>query len=113
MERLEEAPLFVAATRPALFLGLPLGLAVIFMMAVALIMILIQNPFYEMILVPLWILARELVRYDYNAIRVVGLWGQTKARSFDAYHWGGASPAPFPIRRTRYARPRGIGDHAW
>lgn len=113
MEPLKESPLFVAATRPALVVGLPLGLAVAFLMVLALIMILIQNPFYELILVPLWLLARELVRYDYNAIRVVGLWGQTKARSFDAHHWGGASPAPFPVRRSRFARPRGIGEHAW
>jgi type IV secretory pathway VirB3-like protein len=34
-EELEAAPLFVAATRPAMVLGLPIGLAVLFMMAVA------------------------------------------------------------------------------
>ncbi len=110
MERLDEAPLFVAATRPALIMGLPLGLFVLFLMALALIMIFVQNPFYELGLVPLWFGARLLVRYDYNAVGVAALWLQTKARSFDAHHWGGASPAPFPIRQAKL--PRGIADAA-
>jgi hypothetical protein len=43
VEGLDEAPLFVAATRPALIMGLPLGLFVLFLMALALIMIFVQN----------------------------------------------------------------------
>jgi type IV secretory pathway VirB3-like protein len=50
------------------------------------------------------------VRYDYNAVGVVALWLKTKARSFDAHFWGGASPAPFPIRQGKL--PRGIADAA-
>jgi len=110
MERLDEVPLFVAATRPALIMGLPLGLFVLFLMAIALVMIFVQNPLYEIGLAPLWFGARVLVRYDYNAVGVVVLWLRTKARSFDAHYWGGASPAPFPIRRGKL--PRGIADAA-
>jgi hypothetical protein len=54
--------------------------------------------------------ARLLVRYDYNAVGVVALWLKTKARSFDAHFWGGASPAPFPIRQGKF--PRGIANDA-
>jgi type IV secretion system protein VirB3 len=110
MGHLDEVPLFVAATRPALIMGLPLGLFVLFLMAIALIMILAQNPFYEIGLVPLWFGARLLVRYDYNAVGVVSLWLKTKARSFDAHFWGGASPAPFPIRQGKL--PRAIANDA-
>ena len=110
MERLDEVPLFVAATRPALIMGLPLGLFVLFLMAIALIMIFVQNPLYEIGLAPLWSGARVLVRYDYNAVGVVALWLRTKARSFDAHYWGGASPAPFPIHQGKL--PRGIADAA-
>jgi type IV secretion system protein VirB3 len=110
MERLDEVPLFVATTRPALIMGLPLGLFVLFLMAIALIMIFVQNPLYEIGLAPLWFGARILVRYDYNAVGVVALWLRTKARSFDAHYWGGASPAPFPIRQGKL--PRGIADAA-
>jgi type IV secretion system protein VirB3 len=103
-DTLEETPLFVAATRPALIWGLPLGLWVLFIMVVALIMIVAQNPLYEAGMIPVWFVIRLLVRYDYNAVRIGSLWLQTKARSFDAHQWGGASPAPFPIRPPRYAR---------
>jgi type IV secretion system protein VirB3 len=108
MQPLEESPLFVAATRPALVAGMPIGLAVAFLLAFALIIIFAENPLYEIILLPAWFGARLLLRYDYNAVRIVALWLQTSARSLDAHRWGGASPAPFPIRRTR--RPRGIAD---
>jgi type IV secretion system protein VirB3 len=108
MEPLEASPLFVAATRPALVAGMPIGLAVAFMMAFALIMIFGKNPLYELVLVPVWFGARLIVRYDYNAVRIIALWLQSAARSIDAHRWGGASPAPFPVRTGR--RPRGIAD---
>jgi type IV secretion system protein VirB3 len=98
MEQLDHDPLFVAATRPALFLGLPLGLVAVMLVLFGLVIVLIQNPLYELALLPLWLGARELVRYDYNAVRVAGLWLRTKARALDAAHWGGSSPAVFPIK---------------
>ena len=113
MEPLEELPLFVAATRPALVAGMPIGLAVAFLLAFALIIIFAEDPLYELILLPAWFGARLLLRYDYNAVRIVGLWLQSSARSLDAHRWGGASPAPFPVRRFRGSgppRPRGIFD---
>ncbi len=107
MEPLDHDPLFVAATRPALFLGLPIGLVAVMLVLFGLIIVLIQDPLYELALLPLWLGARELVRYDYNAVRVAGLWLRTKARALDAAHWGGSSPSPFPIRpRTG----RGMSD---
>ena len=108
MEPLAESPLFVAATRPALVAGMPIGLAVAFMMAFALIMIFGEKPLYELVLLPLWFGARMIVRYDYNGVRIVALWLQSSARSIDAHRWGGASPTPFPVRRSR--QPRGIFD---
>lgn len=98
MEPLDHDPLFVAATRPALFLGLPLGLVAVMLVLVGLIIVLIQNPLYELMVVPLWFGSRELVRYDYNAVRVAGLWLRSKARALDAALWGGSSPATFPIK---------------
>src|SRR5215469_1219858 len=108
MEPLDDAPLFVAATRPALVAGMPIGLAVAFLMAFPLIIIFAENPLYELVLAPVWFGARLIVRYDYNAVRIVALWLRSAARSIDAHRWGGASPAPFPVRRSR--RPRGIYD---
>jgi type IV secretion system protein VirB3 len=105
-ERLDETTLFVAATRPALILGLPIGVFVLLLMAAALIVIFARNPLYAGTVIPAWFAAQLLVRYDYNATRVCGLWLQTKCRSIDTPVWGGASPAPFPVKPSRH--PRGI-----
>jgi len=122
MEDLEEVPLFVAATRPALIAGLPLGVAVAFMMLGGMIMILGQNPLYELLLLPLWVGARAILRYDYNAVRILTLWLRSSAFSIDAHLWGGASPSAFPSKPTmiwwrdgwtfvrRPRGPRGIFD---
>lgn len=107
MEDLEEVPLFVAATRPALIAGLPLGVAVAFIMLGGIIMILGQNPLYEVALLPLWIAARALLRYDYNAVRILTLWLRSSAFSIDAHLWGGASPSPFPVKPAMTWRHEG------
>jgi len=107
MEDLEEAPLFVAATRPALIAGLPLGVAVSFIMLGGIIMILGQNPLYELVLLPLWVGARAILRYDYNAVRVLTLWLRSSAVSIDAHRWGGASPSPFPAKPAMTWRREG------
>ena len=41
MEDFDEATLFVAATRPALLLGLPFGVVVLFLVALGLIMVIL------------------------------------------------------------------------
>lgn len=102
--RLETATLFVAATRPALILGLPIGVFAILLMLLALIVVFSHNPLWGGVVIPVWFAAQLLVRYDYNAVRVAGLWLQTKCRSIDTPVWGGASPAPFPVRPEKHAR---------
>ncbi|MCP3468667.1 type IV secretion system protein VirB3 [Bradyrhizobium sp. CCGUVB23] len=95
--RLEEATLYVAATRPALFLGVPLTLAGLLMMLAGILIVVVQNPLYEVVLVPLWYGVRLTVERDYNAASVVLLFLQTAGRSVDGALWGGASVAPNPI----------------
>ena len=111
-EPLEEAELFVAATRPAMIMGMPHGLFVVMFLAFTLIIIWGQKPQYELAMVPLWFGARALVRYDYNAFHILSLWLQTKAKSLDGHHWHGASPAPFPLRSPR-GYSRGIPNASW
>lgn len=99
MAGIQRDPLFVAATRPALFLGLPLEMAVAIVMIGALVVIFGHNPFYLALLLPLWFGARWLVRYDYNAPRVAWLWFRTKATGAGENRvWGGSSPSPFPVK---------------
>jgi type IV secretory pathway VirB3-like protein len=111
MDEMQDYTLFVAATRPAmvrlLLLSLPIGVFALLLMAAGLIMVLGQNPKYELAIVPLCYAAHLAVRRDYNRLRVIRLWLATSARSFDAPLWGGACPTPFPERRARGAPPRG------
>lgn len=104
-EKLEETTLYLAATRPALFLGVPLSLAGAFLMLAGFIIIILQNPLYELVLIPLWLAAKLVVERDYNAASVLLLFLQSAARSVDGPVWGGASVSPHPIK----VPPRGRG----
>lgn len=108
MEPLATDTLYLAATRPALFMGVPLVLAVGFMMLAGIIIVLLENPLYELVLIPLWLAARVLVSRDYNAVGVLLLFLRTAGRAVDSPSWGGASAAPLPIRIPR--RGRGMCD---
>jgi type IV secretion system protein VirB3 len=106
VEPLETDTLYLAATRPALFMGVPLVVAVAFMMSAGFIIVLFENPLYEALLIPLWFAARVLVARDYNAVGVTVLFLRTAGMGVDSGTWGGASVAPLPIRVP--ARGRGI-----
>lgn len=105
MTDLEHSTLYLAATRPALFVGVPLPVAGFFMMVAGFVIVLLQNPFYEVLLMPFWIAARVLVARDYNGANVVLLWLQTAGRAVDSGHWGGSTISPNPIKIS----PRGRG----
>jgi type IV secretion system protein VirB3 len=104
MESLESDTLYLAATRPALFMGVPLVMAVGFMMLGGFIIVLLENPLYELVLIPLWLAARVLVSRDYNAIGVTVLFLRTAGRSVDGPAWGGATVAPLPVRVSKRGR---------
>lgn len=106
MEKLEENTLFLAATRPALLAGVPLPVAALLLTMIGLIMVLLQNPLYEAVMVPLWFGSRILVARDYNAVGVVVLFLKTAGRSLDSSLWGGASVSPNPLKVHK--RGRGI-----
>jgi type IV secretion system protein VirB3 len=108
MEPLETDTLYLAATRPAMFMGMPLALGAILLMLAGFIVVLLKNPLYLCVMAPLWFAARELVARDYNAVGVVLLYLRTAGRSVDSGSWGGASVAPLPIRIRN--RGRGMLD---
>lgn len=108
MEPLDVDTLYLAATRPAMFMGVPLSLGAMLLMLAGLIVVLFKNPLYLAIMAPLWLAARELVARDYNAVGVVLLYLRTAGRSVDSRRWGGASVSPTPVRGHR--RGRGMLD---
>jgi type IV secretion system protein VirB3 len=103
-ERLEEDTLYLAATRPALFAGVPLPVAGAFLMLAGFVIVIMQNPLYELMMVPLWFGARVIVERDYNAVNVVYLFLRTAARGVDGSQWGGATVSPNPIRVPKRGR---------
>jgi type IV secretion system protein VirB3 len=105
-ERLEEDTLYLAATRPALFAGVPLPVAGAFLMLAGFVIVLLQNPLYELMMLPLWLGVRVVVSRDYNAVNVIYLYFLTAARGVDGAAWGGASVSPNPVRVP--ARGRGM-----
>jgi type IV secretion system protein VirB3 len=108
VEPLQTDTLYLAATRPALFMGVPLALGSVLLMLTGLLVVLLKNPLYLILMLPLFFAARELVARDYNAVGVTLLYLRTAGRSVDSDKWGGASVTPLPIRlRTRV---RGMTD---
>lgn len=106
-EEREEEVLLVAATRPALmpFVGLPHGLAIVFVCTAMELVVLTKSFFYDLFLIPVWAAIFLYVRHDYNAVHILSLWLWSKAKSLDVWRWGGASLSSFPIRERT---PRGI-----
>ncbi|WP_372784665.1 type IV secretion system protein VirB3 [Phenylobacterium sp.] len=101
VERLEEEPLFLACTRPAMVLGVPMeamGLNVV----VSCVAFLAAGSMLWLLLAPALHLAfRAICRSDANAFRVLYLWLETKGRSRNGGVWGGSSLSPLPLRRPR------------
>ena len=105
MEPLDEDILYLAATRPALFAGVPLTVAGALLMTAGLIIVILQNPLYLALMGPLWFGARMIVSRDYNAVNVVVLFLRTAGRALDSGEWGGATVSPNPIATSG---PRGM-----
>jgi type IV secretion system protein VirB3 len=103
-EPLEESTLYLAATRPALFMGVPLPVAGVFIMAAGFVIVLFKNPLFEGLMLPIWIGTRFLVARDYNAANVIFLFLRTAGRSVDSGTWGGATLSPNPIKPPRRGR---------
>ena len=100
-ERLEEEPLFLACTRPAMVLGVPMeamGLNLI----VSCVAFLAAGSMLWLLLAPaLHLVFRAICRSDPNAFRVLYLWVETKGRARNGALWGGSSPTPLALRRAR------------
>jgi len=108
MEPLQVDTLYLAATRPALFMGVPLALGAGLLMLTGIVVVIFKNPLYLGLIIPLFFAARELVARDYNAVGVALLYLRTAGRSVDSGKWGGASVTPVPVRLR--GRGRGMAD---
>lgn len=97
-EKLREEILFLAVTRPAMWLGVPLEASLPIALAACVTLILTGNPLYAVALGGAALaVARLVVRHDTNTFRLLLLWTLTKARCRNRAWWGGSSYSPLPV----------------
>ncbi|MEG8058432.1 VirB3 family type IV secretion system protein [Sphingomonas sp. 22L2VL55-3] len=77
-DKLAEDRVFLALTRPSVFMGLPLEAILPIIMVCMVFWGIFHNPFYPLALFgALYLPARAICHYDFNAFRLWGLWFQT------------------------------------
>ncbi len=98
-ERLDEDTLFLACTRPALFLGVPMEAVGLNLMVSATAFLGGGSMGYLLAAPALHLVFRAICKADPNAFRVLYLFVETKGRGRNGRLWGGSSTSPLPLRR--------------
>ena len=102
-----EDVLFLACTRPAMVMGVPMEAMGVNVIVSACAFLAAHSLVYLLVAPALHLVFRGVCRTDPNAFRVLFLFVQTKGRARTAASWGGSSCAPLPCprlrRRTRHA----------
>jgi type IV secretion system protein VirB3 len=101
--RLVEDPLFLACTRPATVLGVPMEAMGLNVILSATIFLAANSPRYLLIAPVLHLVFRAICKHDPHAFRVIWQFIETKARARNTALWGGSSATPLPLRRRRGA----------
>jgi type IV secretion system protein VirB3 len=94
-------PLFVATTRPAMKWGVTMDAIVVGGAITAIVFIGTGSIFTLLLYVPIHSVMYLLCLKDPNIIRLIKLWGVTKAKSIGWRFWGAATAAPIPNTRNK------------
>ncbi|PZQ65149.1 MAG: type IV secretion system protein VirB3 [Phenylobacterium zucineum] len=104
-ERLQEDMLFLACTRPAMFLGVPMEAMGLNLIASTVAFLATGSLLYLLIAPALHLVFRGICKAEPNAFRILYLFVETKGRSRNGALWGGSSASPLPLtRRLRRTR---------
>ncbi|MFN3668439.1 MAG: type IV secretion system protein VirB3 [Brevundimonas sp.] len=103
-ERLIEDPLFLACTRPAMVMGVPMEAMGVNVIVSGVVFLVGGSLLYLLAAPALHLVFRAVCRSDHNAFRLLFVWLDTKGRARNAALWGGSSPSPLPLRRRYAAR---------
>ena len=98
-ERLIEEPLFLACTRPAMIMGVPMEAMGVNVMVSGLAFLVGGSLLYLLVAPALHLVFRAICRVDHNAFRLVLVFVDTKGRSRNGVLWGGSSATPLPLIR--------------
>jgi len=103
-ERLTEDPLFLACTRPAMVMGVPMEAMGVNVILSGLVFLVGGSLLYLLVAPALHMVFRAICRADHNAFRLIFVYIDTKGRARNSALWGGSSPSPLPlVRRYRAA----------
>lgn len=103
-ERLTEDPLFLACTRPAMVMGVPMEAMGVNVIVSGVVFLIGGSLLYLLVAPALHLVFRAICRADHNAFRLLFVYIDTKGRSRNAALWGGSSVSPLPlVRRYRPA----------
>lgn len=103
-ERLTEDPLFLACTRPAMVIGVPMEAMGVNVILSGLVFLIGGSLLYLLAAPALHLVFRAVCRADHNAFRLLFVYVDTKGRARNSALWGGSSPSPLPlVRRYRAA----------
>lgn len=100
-ERLAEDTLFLACTRPAMILGVPMEAMGLNIMITAIAFLAGNNLLYLMAAPVAHMVFAAICKHDPNAFRLLYLYVETKGRARNAALWGGNSASPLPLVRRR------------
>ena len=98
-EHLAEDTLFLACTRPAMILGVPMEAMGINIILTAITFLAAHSALYLLIAPALHVVFQAICKSDHNAFRLLWLYVETKGRSRNGVLWGGSSATPLPLLR--------------
>lgn len=98
-ERLQEDILFLACTRPAMILGVPMEAMGVNVIASTVAFLGGGSVLYLLIAPALHLVFHAICKADPNAFRVLYLFVETKGRARNGGLWGGSSASPLHVVR--------------
>lgn len=107
-ERLEDDVLFLACTRPALVLGVPIEAMGVNLIVSCIAFLASGSLLYLLIAPVLHVVFQAICKADPNAFRVLYLWLETRGRARNSGLWGGSSASPLPLVRDAVRRRRHV-----
>jgi type IV secretion system protein VirB3 len=106
--RLTEDPLFLACTRPATVLGVPMEAMGLNIIVSGLCFLVGGRLAYLLIALGLHGLMHAICRTDHNAFRLLFAFLDTKGRARNLALWGGSSRTPLVLNAARARRGRHV-----
>jgi len=99
-EKINEDTLFLALTRPAMILGVPMEAFAASCGLGGLAMIVTDSVFFLFLALPLLLISRMIAERDHNAFRILFRWLDTNGRCRNRGFWGGTTSSPLRLYRS-------------